>query len=179
MKALKIVFIALLSLNSIWSCSSSNNNKTAEQAPSNLPQSMPAKSTSSPTFVVADLKGNSHTFEEFKGKGPLMLNFWGTWCPPCRRELPDLVKIYEEYKPKGLEIVGLAVKDTPEKVRQFAGENNLNWVMLMANMDAMVSFGATQGVPTTIFFDKNGFEKARYIGARSYEDFKAEVEKIL
>ncbi len=179
MKKLALISIALIGTIWIWSCSSTEN-KTSQQAPENPSQTTPSKPTSlTPTFAVADLNGTTHNFEEYKGKGPLILNFWGTWCPPCRRELPDLVRIYQEYKPKGLQIVGLAVKDTPEKVRQFASENNMNWVMLMGNMESMVAFNAIQGVPTTIFFDKNGVEVSRFIGMRSYEDFKSQVEKII
>ena len=178
MKRILQGFIALLTIALIISCSTSNN-KTSTQTQASVPQTTPASQNTGPTFTALDLNGGTHTFAEYTGKGPLMVNFWGTWCPPCRMELPDLVRIYKEYKPKGLEIVGLAVKDTPDKVKQFAAQNNLNWVMLMGNMDALVSFGATQGVPTTIFYNKDGVEVSRFIGARSYEDFKAQVEKII
>jgi thiol-disulfide isomerase/thioredoxin len=176
MKRIFALTLPLIVFLFLWSCSSTetkNGQNTAKTA------STSSVSKASPTFAVQDLNGATRSYDEFKGKGPLVLNFWGTWCPPCRMELPDLKRIYAEYKPKGVEIVGLAVKDNPDKVRQFAGENGLNWVMLMSDMNAQLSFNVVQGVPTTIFINKDGVEISRFIGARRYDDFKAEIEKIL
>lgn len=131
------------------------------------------------TFAVYDVFGKMHNYEEFKGKGPLVINFWGTWCPPCRRELPDLKMIYAEYRPQGLEMIGMAVNDSPGKVRQFAAENGMDWVMLMANEDAIQSFQLGAGIPVTIFIDRQGREVSRLIGARGYDDFKKEIAKII
>jgi len=138
-----------------------------------------AKTSSGPTFKVNDVNGTVRTFEEFKGKGPLIVNFWGTWCPPCRREIPDMIKIYNEYKGSGLEIVGLAVRDKPENVKAFAQQFGVEWVLLMSNHDAMKSFATGTGVPVSIFFDRDGNEVSRFVGGRPYEVFKAEVEKII
>jgi thiol-disulfide isomerase/thioredoxin len=178
MKKALIHFFLIAAAGLLLSCSSTDNKNNSNQV-GVYSGSMAGQKTSGPTFAVPDLNGAIVTFESFKGKGPLVLNFWGTWCPPCRRELPDLKRIYAEYKPKGLEIVGLAVKDTPDKVRKFSVENQLNWVMLMATIDAQLSFNVVQGIPTTIFIDRTGKEVSRFIGAREYEDFKAEIEKII
>jgi thiol-disulfide isomerase/thioredoxin len=129
-------------------------------------------------FGVPDIEGNVHQFSDYIGK-PLIINFWGTWCPPCRRELPDLKQIYAEYKPKGLEIIGLAVKDSPEQVKSFAQKEGLDWVMLMANREAANAFGLGSGVPFTVFVDKNGNIIDRAIGGRDYNFFKQRVEKII
>jgi thiol-disulfide isomerase/thioredoxin len=132
-----------------------------------------------PTFAVEDTEGVTHTYDEYKGKSPVVINFWGTWCPPCRAELPDLKRIYAEYYSKGIEFVGLAVRDTPGMVKEFAIRNDMKWPMLMANQEALISFNVTLGIPTTLFIDRNGQEQGRLIGASSYEQFKAEIEKIL
>ncbi len=129
-------------------------------------------------FGVPDIEGNVHQFSDYIGK-PLIINFWGTWCPPCRRELPDLKQIYAEYKPKGLEIIGLAVKDSPDQVKSFAQKEGLDWVMLMANREAASAFELGSGVPFTLFVDKNGNVIDRAIGARDYNFFKQRVEKII
>ncbi len=132
-----------------------------------------------PTFSAPDLDGNIHPYSEYEGKGPLIINFWGTWCPPCRAELPDLKKIYADFKGKGVQLVSLAVKDTPEKVRSFSQQNGMDWVMLMSTEDALISFNVTVGIPTTIFIDKSGVEKGRLIGLSSYGEFKTQIDKIL
>ena len=170
---LTVLFIATAFL---MSCSSSDE-KTSNNNPA------PAGKTQAPAgngarFMALDINGNFHTSDHYKGK-PLILNVWGTWCPPCRRELPDLKKIYAEYKPMGLEIIGLAINDTPEKVRRFAEQMGLDWVMLIANRESAMSYRIGTGVPVTIFLDKDGNEVSRAIGARTYDYFKSEVEKII
>ena len=69
-------------------------------------------------FTAYNLNGAPQHTSEWIGKGPVVLNFWGTWCPPCRREIPDLVRVYNELHPQGIEILGLAVRDRPNAQRQ-------------------------------------------------------------
>ncbi len=169
------VILALVAI--VLSCTKSDNNSSSGYP--GVGSQTGARAQSGPTFAAVDLNGATRTFEEFKGKGPLVLNFWGTWCPPCRRELPDLKRIYADYKPQGLEIIGLAVKDNPSKVKEFAAQNEMGWVMLMSNPEAQLSFNITVGVPTTVFINRDGVEVSRLIGAQSYEAFKKEIVKIL
>ena len=168
-----LILVFLIAAVFVMGCSSSDSGKAQSAAQTTT------TGTYSPTFAVKDLDGNVRTYEEFKGKGPIVLNFWGTWCPPCRREIPDLKKIYTEYKDRGLQLVGLAVQDTPEKVRQFAENNSVDWVMLMADTKAAESFRIGNGVPVTIFIDRDGNEISRMIGARDYATFKEVIEKII
>jgi len=170
---LTVLFIAI---SFLMSCSSSDEkistNKSTPVAKAQASAGTGAK------FMALDIDGNFHSLEQYKGR-PLILNFWGTWCPPCRRELPDLKKIYAEYKPVGLEIIGLAVNDPPDKVRKFAKQMGLDWVMLIANRESAMSYQIGTGVPVTIFLDKEGNEVSRAIGARDYNFFKREIEKII
>jgi thiol-disulfide isomerase/thioredoxin len=160
------------------SCSSQQGASAGKPGPgSGTAQKIPG--ISSGTFAAPDLDGNIVRFEEYKGKGPLILNFWGTWCPPCKREIPDLKRIYTEYKPRGLEIIGLAVNDTPQRVKAFASQYGIDWVMLMVTQEAATSFQIGTGIPVTIFIDRDGREVDRFIGMRTYNDFKAVVERII
>lgn len=133
------------------------------------------------SFTAKDTNGNLKQSSEWLGQRPTVINFWGTWCPPCRHEIPEMVKIYNEYKANGsdIEIVSLAVKDTPDKVASFSQRNGMNWVMLMGDPNIMAKFGATSAVPTTIFFDRNGVEVTRFIGARNYAAFKEAFDAII
>jgi len=130
-------------------------------------------------FEVFDITGKSHRSDEWIGKQPVVLNFWGTWCGPCRKEVPDLVKLYNEYAPKGIEILGLAVRDRPDKVDSFSKQYGMRWVMLMASRDIIIRYGVASGIPQTIFLDKNGREVKRFIGARPYETLKTGFEALL
>jgi len=131
------------------------------------------------SFTLYDIDGNLRESSEWVGKKPLVINFWGTWCPPCRKEIPELVRLYDEYKDQGIEMVGLAMNDKAEKVRNFADSHDMNWVMLLGDRKVAGDFGGITGVPTTIFIDKNGKELGRFVGPRSYEVFKQAFEALL
>jgi len=130
-------------------------------------------------FAAADLDGKVHPSSEWLGKQPMVINFWGTWCPPCRREIPDLVRVYDEYRSQGVALVSLAVNDEVANVRAYTAEHGMNWVQLIAEPQDMSAFGEIRGVPTTIFFDRNGKEVKRFVGAQSYDDFKQAFQMIL
>lgn len=130
------------------------------------------------TFAAADLDGNMHQSSEWIGQKPVVINFWGTWCGPCRNEIPDLVRIYDEYKAQGIEIISLAVNDTPDRVREYAAESGMNWVHLMGDKQILIDYKATTGIPTTIFLDKNGKEVHRFIGSQGYDEFKQAFQHL-
>jgi thiol-disulfide isomerase/thioredoxin len=129
---------------------------------------------------AVDVNGQWHDLSDWVGRQPVVINFWGTWCPPCRREIPGLIRLYDEYRGRGIEIVSLAIERRagPAQVKQFTQQAGMKWVQLMANEDVARNFRLTGSVPTTIFFDANGREVARHIGARTYDVFKMEFEKI-
>lgn len=129
-------------------------------------------------FAAMDISGTQHQSTEWIGKKPVVLNFWGTWCPPCRKEIPELVKLHNEYQDK-VELVSLAVRDTPTKVENFSSAQGMEWLMLIAENDILLKYNVTVGVPTTIFLDKNGKEVARFVGPRSYETFKQAAETVI
>ena len=179
-----VLSIFMLATTALVSCGSKK--ETASSTPSTQANAAPASKQVNKNenpglakFAAYDVKGKLRNSNEWLGKQPVVVNFWGTWCPPCRREIPDLVRLYSEYKAKGIEIVGLAVKDDPSSVISYAGKAGMNWTMLMGDMDILTDFRATQGVPTTIFYDRNGHEVDRVVGAQTYEQFKPRFEKIL
>ncbi len=129
-------------------------------------------------FELFDINGKPHRSSEWIGKQPVVLNFWGTWCGPCRREIPDLVRLYREYSPRGVEILGLAVRDHPDRIASFTQQFGVTWVMLMADNNTIFRYGATRGVPTTIFIDRDGHEVMRFVGARPYDILKTGFEAI-
>lgn len=177
-KYLKIIFALTLTALFFVACSSSESGGDSKSENENK-----TAATSAPqiSFAAFDLNGQQHTYQQYAGK-PLIVNFWGTWCPPCKREMPDLQRIYNEYGPKGLEIIGLAVERNPndvERVRNFVNQFGYDWVMLMANIDAKRSLGMGSGVPYTLFVDREGNVIHKHTGWMSYDMFKTQVEKII
>ena len=146
-------------------------------------QAQPAVNTepksSAIQFAAQDIQGSNQSSSQWIGQVPVVINFWGTWCPPCRREIPDLVKLYEEYHPSGVEMIGLAVKDDAGDVSSYAMNAGMKWVMLMANDEVINAYNVVNGIPTTVFLDKDGREVTRFIGSRTYEDFRPAFEAIL
>jgi len=130
-----------------------------------------------PVFVLADLDGHRHSITEWDGKA-LVVNFWATWCAPCRREIPLLNRIQHEYSPKGFEVVGIAV-DFVKDVRDFRAKIPLDYPLLVGEqdgLDAAEAFGvATVAFPFTAFTDNHGRVLAVHMG----ELHEAEARAIL
>ncbi len=179
-KQLVIIFTVLFATVALASCGSKDSDNG--QARNAMPQTgIDASPAAGPgiQFVAQDPQGVLQSSSLWIGKQPVVLNFWGTWCPPCRREIPDLIRLYEEYHPRGVEMIGLAVKDEPGDVSAYASQAGMKWVMLMANDDVLQAYDVVNGIPTTVFLDKDGREVTRFVGSRSYEDFKPAFEAIL
>jgi thiol-disulfide isomerase/thioredoxin len=129
-------------------------------------------------FVLDDVYNRKRKWSEFVGK-PLVINFWATWCPPCRIEMPQLKKLYQEYKPKGLEIVGISVDDTRDPVMPFVQQMQIPWVILYGDKNVSEEFKMGRGIPVTIFFDATGKEIGRVIGAQPEEVFRSYFDKLV
>ncbi len=191
--ALSVNLLLAASLISFISCSKSaseaqadtakNADATSESAaPSTTAtqSNFDADAYSGPTFTLPTSDGSTMTFTDLLGRGkPLVVNFWGTWCPPCRREMPEFVKIYKEYQPKGVQIVGVALRDTPEKVMAYTSQNGITWPMVLGDIKTAQDYGGIRAVPTTIIYDSQGKELSRYVGPMTYDMFKERLDVAL
>src|SRR5262249_51211687 len=120
--------------------------------------------TKAPEFQLADLAGNQVASSSLKGK-VVILDFWATWCPPCRKEIPGFVELQQKYKGRGLEVVGIALDvEGVSKVRPFAEEHQVNYTMLLGNDDVAKAYGDVAMIPTTFVLDRNGNVVQRFIG---------------
>ena len=172
-----ITIVALIAALTINSCGSDSQKADAKTPPPNDPYAATTTQTNG-SFTAVDIEGVEHSADEWIGKRPVVVNFWGTWCPPCRREVPDLVKLYTEYSEKGVEIIGLAINDTPDKVKVFAESYKMEWVMLLANPQVGQMYGI-RSVPTSIFYDASGKEVKRLVGLQSHSVLKQAFEEII
>jgi peroxiredoxin len=119
---------------------------------------------SAPGFVLEDLEGNTHTLDEYKGK-VIFLNFWATWCPPCRQEIPGFLELYEQYKDEGMVILGISLDQQGEAaVKSFAGKMDITYPLIMASRDIMEKYQPGQYIPATIVIDKEGRVRDRHVG---------------
>jgi len=122
-----------------------------------------------PDFVLEDLEGKEIALADYRDK-VVFLNFWATWCPPCREEIPDFVNAYEEHRAAGLQIIGVSVdRDGAEKVADFAEENKINYPIVMATQKIVKDYQPGQYIPTTIIIDRTGKIRHKHIGYMSKE----------
>ena len=119
-----------------------------------------------------------------------MLTFWGTWCGPCRREIPDFIKLYDEYNADGLEIVGVAVQSgTPDNIKRFTDYYKINYPILTdiegyESSKTFYDYGTvtgvgTRAVPTTFIIDRDGYIVKTYRGARPGSVFYRDLQPYL
>lgn len=138
----------------------------------------PETKESAPNFALALLDGKSFQFSEHKGK-PVLINFFASWCLPCREEMPVLEKIVREYQPKGVVFLGIAVDDTEEKMKDFIKRYDVTFpVGLDKTAEIQKSFGL-YGIPTTYFIDKKGVINYFHSGVVTEELLQHELDKLL
>ncbi len=126
-----------------------------------------------PDFSLKDLEGNNVTLADYKGK-VVFLNFWATWCPPCRQEIPDFIKAYEKHKDNGLVILGVAVSDKENSVRSFVEKNKISYPVAMGDVKIVQDYEPGQYIPATIVIDRNGKIHDKHVGVMDM----SQVEKI-
>jgi len=120
------------------------------------PAKMQTEATPAPDFTVTDLQGKSLSLASYKGK-ILVLNFWATWCPPCRREIPDFIEVYREYRDKGMEILGVSVDETTaEALLEWTKRTGINYPIALATPEIVRDYEPGDYIPATIIVDGNG-----------------------
>ncbi|MBQ5151806.1 thiol-disulfide oxidoreductase ResA [Macrococcoides caseolyticum] len=132
-----------------------------------------------PLFELKNLEGEKVALSDYKGKG-VILNFWGTWCNPCKEEMPDLNRMNKIYHSKGVEVLTVHVKDSPQQVKQFFSELPEEVELMVAldgSGDVMRAYNAND-LPNTYVIDKNGIIKAHHKGQMSRADIKKYMDMV-
>lgn len=129
----------------------------------------PAESVPAPDFSLKDLQGKDLMLSTYKGK-VLFLNFWATWCPPCRAEIPDFIEAYGKYKDKGLEILGISVDNmAAQKLSAWVTSVKINYPVALATPKVVRDFQPGEYIPTTIVIDKKGIIRHKHVGSMDQE----------
>ena len=142
-----------------------------------------------PEFTLRTVQGDLFQLSDFRGK-VVLLNFWGTWCGPCRREIPDFNKLHKKYQKNGLEIVGLTISSgSPKNIMDFMDEWDMKYTVLTdvnnyETQTVTADFGRAigqpiTGLPTTLIIDPEGYIVKGYIGPRSEEVFFEDLKPYI
>ena len=184
----RILILSIL-IFSIGCENSTAQNKNNPSSASAKAQKKKDDALVAPDFTLADLDGNWVSLNQLKGK-VVLLNFWGTWCGPCRREIPDFIELSKKYKKDGLEIVGVTLTSgSPDKIRGFADNWGINYTLLtdiegnetqmVTSLYSQVTGQRITGIPTTFIIDREGYIRQRYVGPRSEEVFYKDLKPYL
>ncbi|MEK7349191.1 MAG: TlpA disulfide reductase family protein [Candidatus Eisenbacteria bacterium] len=153
--------------------------KTSSDGTAAAPSGKGEIGTQAPAFELADLTGQNVSSSAFAGK-VVILDFWATWCPPCREEVPHFVQLQSKYRDQGLTVVGLSLDAGGAKdVAPFAEEYNVNYTMLIGADDVAKAFGGINSIPTTFVIDRQGKIVKRLVGFTPPEVFEATIAPLL
>ena len=181
-------FFLTASFSLLVGCSSNDQEKNLETKKNNS-QKIRGDQVIAPNFTLSDLQGQEVSLNDLKGK-VVLLNFWGTWCGPCRKEIPDFINLSKKYKKEGLEIVGITLTSgPPDKIQSFADQWGINYQLLtdingnetqtVTALYGQATGKRITGIPTTFIIDREGYIRQRYVGPRSEKVFLKDIKLYL
>ena len=134
-----------------------------------------------PDVGYVDTTGSAHTVDSLKGK-VVIINFWATWCGPCKKEIPELSKLYKKYKSQGVVMLGVLTSDNPSdsELLNFESDYEMEFPVVRQNSDILLSFNYPQALPTTFVFDRTGRRVGQpHVGAIRADELDAELSQLV
>jgi thiol-disulfide isomerase/thioredoxin len=142
-------------------------------------EASPPPPTAAPEWKLTDLNGKLVKFSDFRGK-VLILDFWATWCAPCRVEIPHFVELQKQYGDKGLTVIGVSLDEQgSELVKKFVKRLGVNYPIVMGNEKVVQAYGGIDAIPTTFVIDRQGRIVSRHTGYDDKTVFEKEIQSLL
>ena len=189
MKRYFVVLLLLVSSFSMLGCN--KNSSETKNDKSNLSNSqtqpttdntnstdMSSSNNQAPNFTLVDTNGKKVSLSDYKGK-VVILDFWATWCPPCRRGIPDLIDIQKQFKNK-IAVLGISLDtDTKGDVPSFIKNMGINYSVLYASPEVVQAYGNIDAIPTSFIIDKKGKIVNQHVGLTPKETLISEIKNLL
>ena len=139
----------------------------------------PASSTPSPAWELKGVDGKPVKSSDFAGK-VVILDFWATWCGPCRMEIPGFIELQKQYADKGLVVVGVSLdQDGVSVVKSFMDKTGINYPVVLGDETIVNAFGGVEGIPTTFIIDRQGRIVRKHVGYAAKTEFESEIKPLL
>ncbi len=131
-----------------------------------------------PDFTVTDIDNHKLSLADYKGK-VVLLDFWATWCAPCRTEIPHFVEMQNKYGPDGFQVIGISMDDDAKPVKEFSQQYKLNYPVAVGDDKLAESYGGVLGLPVNFIIDREGRIYAKHLGATDVSVFDQDVRDLL
>lgn len=143
------------------------------------PASVLGQKTVAPQFALKDLNGRTVRLSNYRGK-VVLINFWATWCPPCRAEMPDLVRLQRQHAKEGLQIIGITYPpETEDRVRRFARSLKVNYPIILGTRQLLARFSSEDNLPLTVVINRDGTVSEIISGILLRKEFEEKIQPLL
>lgn len=179
--ALGMLALTLVALVVIQGCA--NNNPDSDRGAGTGAQAVelepaPEVGHPAPDFTLRDLDGNAVRLSDLRGE-VVFINFWATWCPPCRAEMPEIEAVHQEYKDKGVVVLGVDISEPASTVRQYIQQGGFSWTIVLDSIGEVARDYQIAAIPTSFFIDQEGIIRAVNIGAMTKRAMEAKLAEAM
>ncbi|MDR3667235.1 MAG: TlpA disulfide reductase family protein [Ignavibacteriaceae bacterium] len=172
------LFLSFLLISTLVGCSKSTNNEKKPSDNQETSTLLDNNNNKAPEFTLTSTDGKNINLSDYNGK-IVILDFWATWCPPCRKGIPDLIEIQKEYG-KDVVVIGVSLdSDTKSEVVPFIQKFGINYTVVYGTPELVQRYGGVDGIPTSFVINKNGEIVNKHIGLVPKSEFTDQINKLL
>ncbi|MGB7553162.1 MAG: TlpA disulfide reductase family protein [Candidatus Korobacteraceae bacterium] len=172
MRKIVLIVVVVIAALAIYEVSRHGSRRDKPARPSAAAHSV------APDFSLQDLNGQPLNLANYQGK-VVLLDFWATWCAPCRDEIPHFVQLQDKYRQQGLQVLGISMDDGPQPVREFYQQVRMNYPVALGTEKVAEAYGGVLGLPIAFLIGRDGRIHAKYIGEVNMSVLEQEIETLL